>query len=130
MRFALPLAAILLLVSTGCPNYQPYLPDGGRARVNCNATPTDVPVTVRNAMGEVVPEAVVSVEYTSYAESENLIADARGVVIVKDLHGPGTVKVIGTAGSLRSDAAEINFIGTECSEAASPRSLSIVVKLP
>jgi len=128
MRFALSLAAIL--VTTGCPGYQPYLPDGGRARVNCNASPTDVPVTVRNVMGEAVPEAVVSIEYTSYAESENLIADARGVAIVKDIHGPGTVKVVATAGSLRSDPAEINFIGTQCSQAASPRSLSIVVKLP
>jgi hypothetical protein len=130
MRFALPFAAVLLMVSTGCPNYVPYLPDGGRARVNCNNSPLQVPVTVVNAMGEVVPDAVVSIEYTSYGESANLIADARGVVLVQDLHGPGIVKVVSTAGSLRSDASEINFIGTDCSEGVTPRALTQLVKLP
>jgi|GEM_PF-6663540 hypothetical protein len=129
MRFAFPLVAILF-VSTGCPNYVPYLPDGGRARVNCNATPLKAPITVLNEMGEPVPEAVVAIEYTSYGESANLITDARGLVLVEDLHGPGTVKVSATSGSLRSGVSELNFVGTECSEAVTPRSLTITVKLP
>ena len=54
-------------------------------------------------LGEPAPNAVVSVEYTSYAQSENLIADTRGVAVVKDQHGPGLVRVQGNVNDLKTN---------------------------
>lgn len=125
MRFALPFAATLLFVSTGCPNYVPYLPDGGRAQVNCNDSALSVPVTVLDRLGDPAPEAVVTVDYLSYGEAENVIADHRGVALVKDKFGPGTLRVQGAVNDLRTPAAELNFTGTECSSAVTPRSLTL-----
>ena len=123
MRFALPLAAILLLA--GCPNYVPYLPDGGRARVNCSASTLGVPVTVLDRSGTPAPQAVVALDFLSYAENENLIADDRGVAVVKEKFGPGTVRVQGNVNDLRTQVAEIYFTGTECSSSVTPRSLTL-----
>lgn len=125
MRFVLPLAATLLFVSTGCPNYVPYLPDGGRARVNCNDSALSVPVTVLDRLGDPAPEAVVALDYLSYGEAENVIADYRGVALVKDKFGPGTIRVQGNVNDLRTPIAELNFTGTECSSAVSPRALTL-----
>ncbi|MFZ5445716.1 MAG: hypothetical protein ACOZQL_37330 [Myxococcota bacterium] len=127
MRFALPLAAILL-VTTGCPNYQPYLPDGGRARVHCDTAELSVPVTILDRAGDPAPEAVVSIEYTSYGESENLIANAQGVALVKDKYGPGVVRVQGNVNDLRTDLAEITFVGGDCSTSVTPRSLTLKLR--
>jgi hypothetical protein len=123
MRFALPLAAILLLA--GCPNFVPYLPDGGRAQVNCAASPLGVPVTVLDRAGDPAPQAVVALDYLSYGESENLIADDRGVVIVKEKFGPGTIRVQGNVNDLRTQIAEVAFTGTTCSSSVTPRSLTL-----
>jgi hypothetical protein len=126
MRFALPLAAILFLA--GCPNYVPYLPDGGRARVNCTASELGVPVTVLDRAGDPAPQAVVSTDYLSYAESENLIADHRGIVIVKEKFGPGTIRVQGIVNDLRTQVGELNFTGTECSSSVTPRALTLTLQ--
>ncbi|MDP1821948.1 MAG: hypothetical protein Q8L48_01855 [Archangium sp.] len=126
MRFALPLAAILCLA--GCPNYVPYLPDGGRARVNCAASALGVPVTVLDRAGAPAPEAVVAIDYLSYAEAENLIADHRGVVIVKEKFGPGTIRVQGNVNDLRTQVGEIMFTGTECSSSVTPRALTLTLQ--
>ena len=123
MRFALPLAAILLLA--GCPNYVPYLPDGGRARVNCNNDALNVPVTILDRAGDPAPEAVISLDYLSYSESENLIADGRGLAIVKEKYGPGTVRVQGNVNDLKTQIAEISFLGNECSSSVTPRALTL-----
>jgi hypothetical protein len=80
---------------------------------------------VLDRLGDPAPEAVVSIDYLSYAESENLIADARGVVLVKEKFGPGTVRVQGNVNDLRTQAAEISFLGTDCSSSVSPRSLTL-----
>jgi hypothetical protein len=126
MRFALLFA--LLVVSTGCPNYVPYLPDGGRARVNCTNNPLNVPITVLDRAQMPAPGAVVEVEYLSYGESENLIADAQGKAILKEKFGPGVVRLIANVNDLRSDVAEVTFTGTECSSAVTPRSLTMQVR--
>lgn len=126
MRFALLFA--LLVVSTGCPNYVPYLPDGGRARVNCNNAALNVPITVLDRAGAPAPMAVVEVEYLSYGESENLIADDRGIVVLKEKYGPGVVRLIANVNDLRSDVAEVTYTGTECSSSVTPRSLTLPVK--
>lgn len=123
MRFALPLTAILLLA--GCPNYVPYLPDGGRAQVNCDQSTVSVPVTILDRAGDPAPEAVISVDYLSYSESENVIADFRGVGVVKEKYGPGTVRVQGNVNDLRTPIAELQFVGTECSSGVSPRALTL-----
>lgn len=123
MRFALPLTAILLLA--GCPNYVPYLPDGGRAQVNCAHSTMSVPVTILDRAGDPAPEAVISLDYLSYSESENLIADFRGLAVVKEKYGPGTVRVQGNVNDLRTPIAELQFIGTECASSVSPRSLTL-----
>ena len=126
MRFALPLAAILLFVTTGCPNYVPYLPDGGRAQVNCNSEAAlTVPVTILDRAGDPAPQAVVSLDYLSWSQSENLIADDRGLVLVKEKFGPGTVRVQGNVNDLRTQVAEIAFVGSDCSESVTPRSLTL-----
>lgn len=123
MRFALPLIAALVLA--GCPNYVPYLPDGGRARVNCNNSALSVPVTILDRAGDPAPEAVVAIEYLSYGESENLIADARGIAIVHEKYGPGTVRVQGNVNDLKTPIAELSYVGNECSSSVSPRSLTL-----
>jgi len=125
MRFALPFAAILLFVTTGCPNYVPYLPDGGRAQVNCANSALSVPVTVLDRIGDPVPGAVVSLDYLSYAEAENLIADNKGLVLVKEKFGPGTIRVQGSVNDLRTQVAEIAFTGTDCSSSVTPQSITL-----
>jgi hypothetical protein len=125
MRFSLPLAAVVLVVSTGCPNYVPYLPDGGRARVNCTDSEISVPVTVLDRLGDPAPQAIVSVDYLSYAESENVIANDRGLALVKEKYGPGVVRVQGVVNDLRTQIGELTFIGSECSSSVTPRSLTL-----
>ncbi len=123
MRFAFPLTAVLLLA--GCPNYTPYLPDGGHAKVNCDNSSLGVPVTILDRLGMPAPQAVISIDYLSYSESENLIADDRGVAVVKEKYGPGTVRVQGSVNDLRTSAAEISFVGNECASSVTPRSLTL-----
>lgn len=123
MRFTFPLIAILSL--SGCPNYVPYLPDGGRAKVNCDASELSVPVTVLDRAGDPAPGAVVALDYLSYSESENLIADVNGRVVVKEKFGPGTIRVQGNVNDLRTQIGELNFTGTECSTSVTPRSLTL-----
>lgn len=126
MRFAL--LTFALFVTASCGGYTASLPDGGRGRVNCNPSAISVPVTVLDRLGNPAPEAVVSVEYTSYAQSENIIADTRGVAVVKDQHGPGLVRVQGDVNAIKTNVGEFNFIGTECSESVSPRSLTLQLR--
>ena len=123
MRIVFPLTAALLLA--GCPNYTPYLPDGGHAKVNCATSEINVPVTVLDRLGNPAPEAVVSIDYLSYGESENLIADVNGRAVVKEKYGPGTVRVQGNVNDLRTQTAELSFIGTECSSSVTPRALTL-----
>ncbi len=123
MRIVFPLTAIVLLV--GCPNYTPYLPDGGRAKLSCATSELNVPVTVLDRLGKPAPEAVVALDYLSYGESENLITDVNGSALVKEKFGPGTVRVLGVAGDLRTQTAELSFVGTECSSSVTPRSLTL-----
>ncbi len=123
MRIAFPLSAILFLA--GCPNYTPYLPDGGHAKINCATSEINVPVTVLDRLGKPAPEAVVALDYLSYGESENLIADVNGRAVVKEKYGPGTVRVQGNVNDLRTQIAELQFVGTECSASVTPRSLTL-----
>ncbi len=123
MRIVFPLLTVALLA--GCPNYVPYLPDGGRARVNCASSALTVPVTVLDRAGDPATQAVVSIDYLSYAESENLIADVNGRAVVSEKFGPGTVRVQGNVNDLRTQIAELSFTGTECSSAVTPRSLTL-----
>ncbi|MGV3625480.1 MAG: hypothetical protein ACO1OB_32010 [Archangium sp.] len=126
MRFAFPLVAALALV--GCNNYTPYLPDGGRARVNCDSqTVVQVPVTVLDREGKAAPGAVVTVEYTSLGESENLVANDRGVAIVID-KGPGIARVQGRVNDLRTQFAELMFNGSECSDSVSPNAITLQLR--
>ena len=123
MRIVFPLTAALLLA--GCLNYTPYLPDGGRARVNCGASELGVPVAVLDRLGNPAPEAVVSIDYLSYGESENLIADVNGRTVVKEKYGPGTVRVQGNVNDLKTPIAEVYYVGSECSSSVSPRSVTL-----
>jgi hypothetical protein len=123
MRFVFPLVATLAL--SACPNYVPYLPDGGRARVNCGASELTVPITVLDRVGDVAPGAVISVDYLSYSESENLIADVNGKALLKEKYGPGVVRVQGNVNDLRTQIAEVSFVGTECSSSVAPRALTL-----
>lgn len=128
MRLALPLVAALALV--GCNNYTPYLPDGGgRARVNCDTnTVLKVSVTVLDRADKVVPQATVTVDYTSYGETENVITNERGIALVEDKFGPGVARIQGVVNDLRTEVAELTFNGTECSTTVTPQSLTLQLR--
>ena len=106
-------------------NQVTYLPDGGHARINCTDSALSVPVTVLDRLGDPAPQAVVSIDYLSYSESENLIADLNGRALVTEKYGPGTVRVQGNVNDLRTQVAELSFIGSECSSSVSPRALTL-----
>lgn len=122
MRFALPFAALLVL-ATGCPSYVPYQPDGGRARVNCDANAVTAAVQVNDRAGDPAAGALITIDYLGYGESEVLQADARGVLRVGNKFGVGTVRVQGSVNDLDTQVGELNFVGTECSSAVTPREL-------
>lgn len=123
MRFVFPVVAVLVLA--GCLNQVTYLPDGGHARINCTDSALSVPVTVLDRLGDPAPQAVISIDYLSYSESENLIADQNGRALVTEKYGPGTVRVQGNVNDLRTQVAELSFIGSECSSSVSPRALTL-----
>lgn len=127
MRFVLPFAA-LLAVATGCPAYVPYQPDGGRARVNCDATAVTAAVQVFDRAGDPAPGALLTIDYLGYGESEVLPADGRGVLRVGNKFGVGTVRVRGTVNDLDTQFGELNFVGTECSSAVTPRELFLTLQ--
>lgn len=127
MRFALPFAA-LLVVATGCPSYVPYQPDGGRARVNCDATAVTAAVQVFDRAGDPAPGALLTIDYLGYGESEVVPADGRGVLRVGNKYGVGTVRVRGTVNDLDTQFGELNFVGTECSSAVTPRELFLTLQ--
>ena len=110
----------------------PYLPDGGRARVNCDNAAINVPVTVLDKTGAAVPGATLTLDYTSAAASDSIndvvLTDGRGIGLVTDQAGPGIVRVQGKLNDLSSDIAEISFIGTDCSTSVSPRSLTLQLR--
>lgn len=125
MRFSLPLAAVVLVVSTGCNNIVQYEADGGRARINCATSTLSVPVTILDRFGDPSPQAIVSLDYLSYGESENLIADDFGKALVKEKYGPGVIRVQGNVNDLRTQVGELTFAGGDCSSSVSPRSLTL-----
>lgn len=116
------------VVVAGCSGYQPYLPDGGRARVNCATSDIKVPVTILDRAGDPAPGAILEVEDTGTLEGENVIADDRGVALVQDKWGPAYLKVIANLNDLRSPPAYITYIGTDCSSGVTPRSLTLQVQ--
>ena len=69
--------------------------------------------------------ATTSLDYLSYSQSENLIASDRGVAVLKEKYGPGTVRVQGNVNDLRTQIAEVQFVGTECSSSVTPRALTL-----
>lgn len=122
MRFALPFAA-LLVVATGCPSYVPYQPDGGRARVNCDDTAVVAAVQVFDRAGDPAAGALLTIDYLGYGESEVVVTDGRGVLRVGNKFGVGTVRVQGSVNDLNTQIGELNFVGTDCSSAVTPREL-------
>lgn len=127
MRFALPFVAALVLV--GCNNYTPYLPDGGRARVNCDsATSVKAAVTVVDADGNPAPEAVVVTEYTSYDETERIAVNERGVALIGEKFGPGVVRIHGQGSNVISQTAELTFNGSECASTVTPNAITLQLR--
>jgi hypothetical protein len=122
MRLALPLA-VLAVVLSGCPNYVPYLPDGGRARLACDDRSVAAAVKILDRDGEPAAGATLTVDYLDTGDSDVLTADHRGVVVVKHPTGVGTARVQGQLNSQRTPFGELNFVGTECSSAVTPREL-------
>lgn len=127
MRLALPLAALAVALS-GCPNYVPYQPDGGRARVICDDSTIAAAVKIIDRAGDPAPGAFLTVDYLGFGESELLTADHRGVVLVKHRTGFGTVRVQGSVNDLTTQFGELNFVGTECSSAVTPRELFLQLR--
>ncbi len=127
MRFALSFAALVVL-ATGCPNYVPYLPDGGRARVNCDDNAVTAAVQVFDRAGDPAPGAIVTLDYLGYDESEVLTTDARGILRVGHTRGVGVVRVQGSVNDLDTQFGELNFVGTDCSSAVTPRELFLTLQ--
>ncbi len=111
------------LLCTACDFREELLPDGGRARVNCDNNKVTVPVTLLDKSGAKFPRALLVAQYAD-STSETLTADAQGVVIVED-HGPGTVQIQGNYNGFPTDPAELNFNGGECATFASPNQLTL-----
>jgi hypothetical protein len=111
------------LLCTACDLREELLPDGGRARVNCDNNKVKVPVTLLDKSGAKFPKALLVAQYPD-ATSETLIANAEGVVTVTD-HGPGTVQIQGNYNGFVTDSAELNFNGGECATFASPTQLTL-----
>ncbi len=125
MRFAPLLLASLMSLGVGCSNIETSLADGGRTVIVCDNEPLTAAVLVHDRTDKPAPDAVVSVEYVNYAKTENVVADARGIALVKDKYGPGVVRVKASVNDLQTQTSELNFNGTECSVSVTPASLTL-----
>lgn len=121
MRLSALLA--LALLCSACEIRATYLPDGGRARVNCDENSVKVPVTLLDKAGGKFASAVLVAEWPD-GTSESLTANSNGVVTLTD-HGPGTVVLQGHYNGFTTDTAEVNFNGGECSTFASPTQMTL-----
>ncbi len=119
----LPALFAFALLCTACDLREEQLPDGGRARINCDNNKVKVPVTLLDTSGSKWAGALLVAEYAD-STSETLTANAQGVVTVED-HGPGTVQVQGNYNGFLTDPAELNFNGGECATFASPNQLTL-----
>lgn len=116
------LFAVALLCSA-CDYREGLLPDGGRARVNCDENKVKVPVTLLDNAGEPFANALLVAQWPD-ATSETLVANASGVVTLED-HGPGVVNIQGNYNGFITDKAEVVFNGGECATFASPTQLTL-----
>lgn len=123
-HLALLTLAALSLAACG-DNNGPYLPDGGRARINCTDNNVKVPVTVYDRLGNPAPGAIVNVNYLSYDASEDVVANGSGVVTIGEKYGPGVVRVQAIVNDLTSQTAEITFVGGTCSTSVTPRDVKL-----
>ena len=113
----------LALLCSACELRSPLLPDGGRARVNCDENSVKVPVTLLDKAGAPFSGAVLVAAWPDDTR-ESLTANAQGVVMLTD-HGPGTVFLQGSYNGFTTDAAEVQFNGGEGSTFASPTQLTL-----
>ena len=113
----------LALLCSACELRSPLLPDGGRARVNCDDNSVKVPVTLLDKAGAPFAGSVLVADWPD-GTSESLTANSRGVVTLAD-HGPGTVFIQGNYNGFTTDPAEVQFNGGECSTFASPTQLTL-----
>ncbi len=123
MRHAL-LAALALTALSACQGYEPYLPDGGRALLNCTGTPTEVPVVVKR-LGEVPtdPVTMTAVNLGDGSKRATGTTNGAGVYRVSEELGPGVVKVSGTLNDLKTAEGHFTFTCGECDCVVSPREL-------
>lgn len=125
MRLPSTLAALVLgLTLAGCGSYNATLPDGGRGRVNCRDNDVKVPVTLLDKAGAPLSGAGVVATYVSTNEEEVFPTNGAGVAVVVD-KGPGIVRVVGQFNDLKSQTAELTFLGGECSSSVTPRALTL-----
>ena len=117
----------LLLSMSACNFAVTYLPDGGRARVTCDAK-TTISVTVLNNKNEPSVGATVTATNPTSGETKSGKTDARGVFIVKDELGEGAVKVTAELNGLTSQEQNITFICGECGCIGNPDAITLNLK--
>lgn len=127
MRIALSLGAACLLL-TACSGYDPYLPDGGRARVNCTGGAVVVPVKVLDPFGDPSEGAIVRATNNQDGRYQEGATDNRGVFLVTDELAPGAVAISGELNGLKTQVQDVTFTCGECSCAASPRDIYLNLK--
>jgi hypothetical protein len=125
--FRLVAALAFASALTGCNAYDATLPDGGRGRVNCTDDAVKVPVTLLDRSGQPTSNGGVVATYLSTGEEVVFPTNGSGVAVVTD-KGPGIVRVVGQLNDLTTAPAELTFTGGECSNAVSPRSVTLQLK--
>ncbi len=118
-----------LILSLSACNFAPtYLPDGGRARVTCDATTSKIPVTVLDAAGKPAVGATVTAVNAQTAETKTGKTDARGVFELSDELAPGAVSLTAALGTQSSSDQNTTWICGECGCAGSPRAITLTLR--
>lgn len=125
-NFARGASVVLALTAAACePSFNPYLPDGGRALIQCDTAKARVAVKVLDLQGKAAPDATVNVANSSPGGLSFVgTTDARGVIdIVDDEVGEGLVLVNASLNDTKAAQAGVHFSCGECGCVASPSSL-------
>lgn len=121
------LSVLSLVGLAACSVAPTYLPDGGRARVNCTSSPKTVAVKVTRFN---LPSDGVLLTATNVGDGrhDTSTTDANGVGLVSDILGPGQVRVTGALNDLTTTTGDLFFTCGECDCTVTPSSLNLTLQ--